>query len=97
MLRLCWVCKWTSGWCRIFSPLIHILEGENVWHQVIRPIHFSALFASWHTAVASAGVLITGLNTTETGMADAASRLRAISKRFVEAFQRLLRFVGDHQ
>ena len=37
MSRLCCVCRCRSGLRSAFSPLIHILDGENVWHQVIKP------------------------------------------------------------
>ena len=57
MSRLCWVCRCSSGLRSSFSPLIHIFDGENVWHQVISPMQSFAVFASRHSAVASAGLL----------------------------------------
>src|ERR1035438_1284892 len=62
-----------------FRPLIHILGGEKVWHQVMRPMQLAAVFAWWQRSVTSWGVLATGLKTTRTGKAEQASRALAIS------------------
>ena len=35
------------GLRRSFRPLIHILDGENVWHQVISPTQSALVLASW--------------------------------------------------
>ena len=35
--RLNCVCRWTNGFCRAVSPAIHILAGEKVCIQQIRP------------------------------------------------------------
>ena len=79
MSRLYCVCKCATGLRSSLRPLIHILDGENVWHQVMKPMHLAALFASWQSAVISSGVVITGLKTTFTGMAGAALNALAIS------------------
>ena len=34
--------KWQYGFWRSTKPLIHILEGLNVWHQVISPAHLGS-------------------------------------------------------
>jgi len=72
MSRLNCVCRCATGLRSCFKPLIHIFDGENVWHQVMRPMHRGALLASWHKAVTASGVVRTGLNITLTGMAGAA-------------------------
>jgi hypothetical protein len=46
------------------KPLIHILAGENVCIQVIRPMQFFEVFASVHNSVIESGVVSTGLKTT---------------------------------
>src|SRR5471030_974471 len=51
MSRLYCVCKCATGLRNCFRPLIHIFDGENVWHHVTRPMHLSALFASLQSAV----------------------------------------------
>ena len=40
------VCRCRNGFCRASRPLIHILAGENVCIQPIRPMHASSEFAS---------------------------------------------------
>src|ERR1039458_8449648 len=77
--RLCCVWRWAIGLRSSFRPLIHILEGEKVWHQAIRPMQLAAVLACWHRSVISWGVLATGLKTTRTGMAKQASKALAIS------------------
>jgi hypothetical protein len=59
--------------------LIHIFDGEKVWHQVIAPMQRGALFASRHTAEMASGVVSTGLKTTLTGMAGESLKALAIS------------------
>ena len=54
--RLYCVWKCSSGLRNKRSPLIHILEGEKVWHQVTNPAHAASAFARWHSAVASAAL-----------------------------------------
>ena len=77
MSRLCCVCRWSSGRRNSFRPLIHILDGENVWHQVIKPMQRELTLACWQRAVASAALLMTGLKTTSTGMREEALRAAA--------------------
>ncbi len=79
MSRLYCVCRCATGLRSCLRPLIHIFDGENVWHQVMRPMHSGALFASWQSAVMSSGVVITGLKTTLTGIAGAIFSAPAIS------------------
>src|SRR6185295_7184784 len=69
-----WVCRWRNGFCRAPRPAIHILAGENVCIQVMRPTHASSAFASRHSRRISSGPVSTGLTTTLTGIAGAASR-----------------------
>ena len=74
--RLYCVCRWQIGLRNCLRPLIHIFDGENVWHQVTRPMHFAALFADRHSSVIASGETMTGLKTTFTGIAaDALSAL----------------------
>ena len=40
--RLYWVAKWHQGFCRASRPLIYILEGLKVWHQVTTPAQASS-------------------------------------------------------
>ena len=79
MSRLYCVCRWAIGLRSCLRPLIHIFEGENVRHQVMRPMHFPALFAAWQSSVTASGVTSTGLKTTFTGIAGATLSARAIS------------------
>ena len=79
MSRLCCVCRCRSGLRSAFSPLIHILDGENVWHQVISPMHPAEALASWQSAAAASGVFTTPLHTTLTGMPAALSSAPTIS------------------
>ena len=65
--RLYWVCRCTKGLERMFNPAIHILAGEKVCIQVIKPMQFCALLASRQRAVIASGVVTTGLKTTFTG------------------------------
>src|SRR5262249_13138035 len=86
--RLYCVCRWQIGFCNCRRPLIHIFDGENVWHHVTSPMQFGALFASRHSSVIASGETITGLNTTLTGMALALSSAAAIScECFATAFK----------
>src|SRR5476649_2517615 len=71
MSRLYCVCRCATGLRSCLRPLIHIFDGENVWHQVMRPMHFAALFAAWQSSVTASGVTRTGLKITFTGIADA--------------------------
>src|SRR5215203_6853797 len=71
--RLNCVCKCNNGFCRIFSPLIHILAGEKVCIHVIIPIQFFTVLASWKIAKISSGDFTVGLKTTFTGICFAAS------------------------
>src|SRR5271157_1498067 len=77
--RLYCVCKCRIGFCNTFSPLIHIFDGENVWHQVMTPMQFLELFASMQMFVISSGPVITGLNTTLTGIFEDLLKKPAIS------------------
>ncbi len=79
MSRLYCVCRCATGLRSCLRPLIHIFDGENVWHQVMRPMHLAALFAAWHSSVTASGVTSTGLNTTFTGIAGATLSALAIS------------------
>ena len=40
--RLYCVAKCSHGFCRRFRPLIHILDGLNVWHHVTMPAQESS-------------------------------------------------------
>src|SRR5882757_8507923 len=79
MSRLYCVCRCATGLRSCLRPLIHIFDGENVWHHVMRPMHFAALFADWQSVVMASGETMTGLNTTFTGITDAAFRDLEIS------------------
>src|SRR5882757_5677696 len=79
MSRLYCVCRCATGLRSCLRPLIHIFDGENVWHHVMRPMQFFALLALWQSSVIASGETITGLNTTLTGMDLAALRPLAIS------------------
>ena len=79
MSRLYCVCRCATGLRSCLRPLIHIFDGENVWHQVMRPMHLAALFAAWQSAVTASGETMTGLKTTFTGIAGATLSALAIS------------------
>ncbi len=64
---------------RLFSPAIHILAGEKVCIQVIRPMHRSSTLASRMSRRMASALVITGLNTTVTGISERSLRLRATS------------------
>ena len=55
------------GFFSSVSPAIHILAGENVCIQVIRPTQASLELASRHSRRMASGVVSTGLKTTFTG------------------------------
>jgi hypothetical protein len=69
------------------SPLIHILEGEKVWHQVMMPMQFFAAFASLQSSVIASGVVRTGLKTIFTGIVFDSSNAAAIFLEFSATFR----------
>ncbi len=77
--RLYCVCKCSSGLVSAVNPPIHILAGENVCIHAISPTQFAAALASRHSVRMASGVVSSGLNTTFTGIADAAESVAAIS------------------
>src|SRR5580693_4206215 len=79
MSRLYCGWRWAMGLLRVRRPLIHILDGENVWHQVMRPIQLGELWASRQSSDTASGVVSTGLNTALTGISLEPSRPVAIS------------------
>src|SRR5580658_1155503 len=84
--RLYWVCKWRMGLRKDFRPLIHILEGENVWHQVMTPTHFAEWLAPSSSTDTSSGDFATGLKTTPSGMVSASFSVRTISWEWAATF-----------
>ena len=44
--RLNCVCRCSNGFCKAFSPAIHIFAGENVCIQAMTPRQVSSPFAS---------------------------------------------------
>ena len=72
--RLYCVCRCSSGLVSEVNPPIHILAGENVCIQAIRPMQFGAALASRQSERIASGVVSTGLNTTFTGIADASEK-----------------------
>src|SRR5580658_8444824 len=88
--RLCWVWKCSSGLRNRRRPLIHILEGEKVWHQVINPAQAGSELALWQRAVASSALLMTGWNRIVVGMPGAASRAAATCRALAATFSSAL-------
>src|SRR6185503_21362088 len=78
--RLYCVCKCRNGFLSRLNPAIHILAGEKVCIQVIRPIQYFVEFASKHNSRIASGVVKTGLNTTCTGTDADAPNAAAISR-----------------
>ncbi len=64
-LNCVWRC--TNGFWSAFSPRIHILDGENVCIQSIRPAQFSSEFASIQSLAISSGVVSSALKTVFSG------------------------------
>ena len=58
------VCRWSIGFFRAFSALIHILAGENVCIHMITPMHSLSEEARTQMSSASSAVFTTGWNTT---------------------------------
>src|SRR5512147_2289489 len=77
--RLYCVCKCRKGFFNVVRPAIHILAGENVCIQVIRPMQFFVELASKHNSRITSGVVNTGLKTTFTGTCAEAPNAAAIS------------------
>ncbi len=70
---LAWVCRWSSGFCRASSPAIHILAGEKVCIQAIRPMQSSSALAARQIRRIAAASVSTGFQTTRTGIGEASS------------------------
>ncbi|OPZ71409.1 MAG: hypothetical protein BWY82_01729 [Verrucomicrobia bacterium ADurb.Bin474] len=62
------------------SPPIHILAGENVCIQQMRPAHLSSTLASAQSFRIASGPVRTDLNTTRTGIIGSASNDATISR-----------------
>ncbi len=84
--RLYWVCRCTKGFLSRLSPAIHILAGEKVCIQVIRPMQLAVELASRHSSRIASGVVSTGLKTTFTGMCADALSAAAISRECSATF-----------
>src|SRR6266487_6892985 len=78
--RLYWVCRCKNGFLIKCKPAIHILAGEKVCIQVLRPTQFFVEIASRHSSRIASGVVSTGLNTTCTGRWAEAPSDAAISR-----------------
>src|SRR5579862_3778676 len=83
MSRLYCVCKCRIGFRSNLRPLIHILDGEKVWHHVTRPMQWVVWLASSQSADTSAGVLRTGLKMILVGIEPALFKPAAISRESV--------------
>lgn len=66
--RFTWVCRCSSGLRSRSSPEIHILAGENVCIQAMRPMQSSSALASIITRRIAAASVSTGLATTSATM-----------------------------
>ena len=61
------VCRCSSGFCSASRPAIHILAGEKVCIQAIRPTHAGELLASSTRWWIDPESMSTGFQTTSTG------------------------------
>ena len=75
-----WVCRWSSGFCSASNPEIHILAGEKVCIQAIKPMQSSSLLASSIIRRMPSAEVRTGFQTTEKPISFAASRASAICR-----------------
>jgi hypothetical protein len=78
MSRLNCVSRWSSGFCSIDRPRIHIFDGENVCIHVITPMQAGSAFAARTAASIPSESRRTGWNATVQGISAEAVKKAAI-------------------